>query len=64
MLCSNDKKMPNITWQEIDDLKHEMKQELHILSTLIFKLQGFKNRMLKFDEKLDNLVINHESETK
>ena len=54
--------MPNISWEEIDKLKHDLIQDLTIIVAIEGRLKSVEMRKRKQINYLDELIINHEKE--
>ena len=61
--------MPTINWEEISDIKHQISQERTIIVGATFalkqsieKLDILDKHLIKFEDKLVDLIMNHSEE--
>lgn len=54
--------MPEVSWNEISDLRHLIVEERGVIHRAILRLKKTDERLAVFNEKIDSLISKHEEE--
>lgn len=54
--------MPNLTWEEIRDIIHDIKDERVVVCGAVLRLQETDQKLQRVERHLEDIVIQHEFE--
>lgn len=54
--------MPNVSWNEISELRHLIAEERGVIQRAIMRLTKADERLYQFNERINELIHQHQNE--